>query len=145
MLSAIKNSFHLLIVFHNLCYLNLYVQCMLHLSLLDMPAYFLFMSICLVFKMLLPYCPSLMSIENLHFICSMNFLIVLVFFVIYHQLHYIYFCYRFHQVDSDDLTIAINFWWKSNLMSCMSEHMDAYYLRRILRRYWLCSSFKNSH
>ncbi|KAK7277608.1 hypothetical protein RJT34_22623 [Clitoria ternatea] len=40
----------------------------------------------------------------------------------------------FHQVDSDDLTIAINFWWRSNVMSCMSEHMDAYYLRRILRR-----------
>ncbi|XP_058770919.1 lysine-specific demethylase JMJ31 [Vicia villosa] len=40
----------------------------------------------------------------------------------------------FHQVDSDDLTIAINLWWKSNTMSCMLEHMDAYYLRRILRR-----------
>ncbi|CAL0300599.1 unnamed protein product [Lupinus luteus] len=40
----------------------------------------------------------------------------------------------FHQVDSDDLTIAINFWWKSNIMSSMLEHMDAYYLRRILRR-----------
>ncbi|XP_045833668.1 uncharacterized protein LOC123924744 [Trifolium pratense] len=40
----------------------------------------------------------------------------------------------FHQVDSNDLTIAINFWWRSNTMSCMLEHMDAYYLRRILRR-----------
>lgn len=40
----------------------------------------------------------------------------------------------FHQVDSDDFTIAINFWWRSNTMSCMMEHMDAYYLRRILRR-----------
>lgn len=40
----------------------------------------------------------------------------------------------FHQVDSDDLTIAINFWWRSNTMSSMLEHMDAYYLRRILRR-----------
>ncbi|XP_059625923.1 lysine-specific demethylase JMJ31 [Cornus florida] len=40
----------------------------------------------------------------------------------------------FHQVDSDDLTIAVNFWWRSNMMSGMSEHMDAYYLRRILRR-----------
>ncbi|CAL5206976.1 unnamed protein product [Lathyrus oleraceus] len=40
----------------------------------------------------------------------------------------------FHQVDSDDLTIAINLWWRSNTMSCMLEHMDAYYLRRILRR-----------
>ncbi|KAG5051793.1 hypothetical protein JHK87_003991 [Glycine soja] len=40
----------------------------------------------------------------------------------------------FHQADSDGLTIAINFWWRSNIMSCMLEHMDAYYLRRILRR-----------
>lgn len=41
---------------------------------------------------------------------------------------------RFHQVDSEDLTIAVNFWWRSNLMSGMSEHMDAYYLRLLLRR-----------
>ncbi|KAF7024117.1 hypothetical protein CFC21_036515 [Triticum aestivum] len=40
----------------------------------------------------------------------------------------------YHQVDSDDLTIAINFWWKSRIMTEMLEHMDAYYLRRILRR-----------
>ncbi|KAF4370190.1 hypothetical protein F8388_007331 [Cannabis sativa] len=40
----------------------------------------------------------------------------------------------FHQVDSDDLTIAVNFWWPSNIMSGMSEHMDAYYLRRVLKR-----------
>ncbi|KAJ6920530.1 hypothetical protein NC651_014196 [Populus alba x Populus x berolinensis] len=40
----------------------------------------------------------------------------------------------FHQVDSDDFTIAVNFWWRSNIMSNMLEHMDAYYLRRILRR-----------
>ncbi|KAF8392321.1 hypothetical protein HHK36_022663 [Tetracentron sinense] len=40
----------------------------------------------------------------------------------------------FHQVDSDDLTIAINFWWQSSMMSSMLEHMDSYYLRRILRR-----------
>ncbi|XP_059437812.1 lysine-specific demethylase JMJ31 isoform X1 [Corylus avellana] len=40
----------------------------------------------------------------------------------------------FHQVDSDNLTIAVNFWWRSNVMTCMLEHMDAYYLRRILRR-----------
>ncbi|KAF5727044.1 hypothetical protein HS088_TW22G00731 [Tripterygium wilfordii] len=40
----------------------------------------------------------------------------------------------FHQVDSDKLTIAVNFWWQSYTMSSMSEHMDAYYLRRILRR-----------
>ncbi|KAJ6399345.1 hypothetical protein OIU77_019983 [Salix suchowensis] len=40
----------------------------------------------------------------------------------------------FHQVDSGDFTIAVNFWWKSNIMSNKLEHMDAYYLRRILRR-----------
>lgn len=38
----------------------------------------------------------------------------------------------YHQVDSDDVTIAINFWWKSRIMTQMLEHMDAYYLRRIL-------------
>ncbi|XBI19528.1 hypothetical protein VPH35_061032 [Triticum aestivum] len=43
----------------------------------------------------------------------------------------------YHQVDSDDLTIAINFWWKSRIMTEMLEHMDAYYLRRILRRCWI--------
>ncbi|XP_015891352.3 lysine-specific demethylase JMJ31 isoform X2 [Ziziphus jujuba] len=40
----------------------------------------------------------------------------------------------FHQVDSDEMTIAVNFWWRSNIMSSMLEHMDSYYLRRILRR-----------
>lgn len=46
---------------------------------------------------------------------------------------------RFHQVDSSDLTIAVNFWWVSSIMSDMVEHMDAYYLRRILNRYtFLC-------
>uniref|UniRef100_A0A0D3EUL8 JmjC domain-containing protein n=1 Tax=Oryza barthii TaxID=65489 RepID=A0A0D3EUL8_9ORYZ len=40
----------------------------------------------------------------------------------------------YHQVDSDDLTIAINFWWKSRIMNEMLEHMDAYFLRRILSR-----------
>ncbi|XP_004290635.1 PREDICTED: uncharacterized protein LOC101308336 isoform X2 [Fragaria vesca subsp. vesca] len=40
----------------------------------------------------------------------------------------------FHQVDSDKLTIAVNFWWQSKIMSCMTEHMDAYYLRILLRR-----------
>ncbi|KAL6845470.1 hypothetical protein ACP4OV_024965 [Aristida adscensionis] len=40
----------------------------------------------------------------------------------------------YHQVDSGDLTIAVNFWWKSIIMTQMLEHMDAYYLRRILRR-----------
>ncbi|KAL6614411.1 hypothetical protein ACP70R_036681 [Stipagrostis hirtigluma subsp. patula] len=40
----------------------------------------------------------------------------------------------YHQVDSVDLTIAVNFWWKSGIMTQMLEHMDAYYLRRILSR-----------
>uniref|UniRef100_A0A1J3I6C7 Putative lysine-specific demethylase JMJD5 n=1 Tax=Noccaea caerulescens TaxID=107243 RepID=A0A1J3I6C7_NOCCA len=40
----------------------------------------------------------------------------------------------FHQVDSGELTIAVNFWWQSNIMSKMPEHMDSYYLRRITRR-----------
>ncbi|CAH2072332.1 unnamed protein product, partial [Thlaspi arvense] len=40
----------------------------------------------------------------------------------------------FHQVDSDELTIGVNFWWQSNIMSNMPEHMDSYYLRRITRR-----------
>lgn len=45
--------------------------------------------------------------------------------------------YRFHQVDSENLTIAVNFWWQSDMMSGMLEHMDAYYLRRILKKYFL--------
>ncbi|KAK6164629.1 hypothetical protein DH2020_001493 [Rehmannia glutinosa] len=48
----------------------------------------------------------------------------------------------YHQVDSEDLTIAVNFWWRSDMMSSMSEHMDAYYLRRILKSSvfsYLCS------
>lgn len=40
----------------------------------------------------------------------------------------------YHQVDSDDVTIAVNIWWMSNMMSNMLDHMDAYYLRRILNR-----------
>ncbi|KAL4572017.1 hypothetical protein LXL04_018785 [Taraxacum kok-saghyz] len=40
----------------------------------------------------------------------------------------------FHQVDSESLTIAVNFWWRSEIMCGMSEHMDSYYLRRILKR-----------
>ncbi|XP_024965624.1 tRNA wybutosine-synthesizing protein 5 isoform X3 [Cynara cardunculus var. scolymus] len=40
----------------------------------------------------------------------------------------------FHQVDSESLTIAVNLWWRSEMMSGMSEHMDSYYLRRILKR-----------
>lgn len=47
---------------------------------------------------------------------------------------------RFHQVDSEDLTIAVNFWWQSDMMSGMPEHMDAYYLRRILKRYDVLST-----
>lgn len=49
---------------------------------------------------------------------------------------YIYaiFFHRFHQVDSDCLTIAVNFWWQSEVMLGMSEHMDAYYMRRIVKR-----------
>ncbi|XP_055813214.1 lysine-specific demethylase JMJ31 isoform X2 [Solanum dulcamara] len=40
----------------------------------------------------------------------------------------------FHQVDSEVLTIAVNFWWRSMTISGMLDHMDAYYLRRILKR-----------
>ncbi|GAB2234584.1 hypothetical protein Droror1_Dr00003840 [Drosera rotundifolia] len=40
----------------------------------------------------------------------------------------------FHQVDSDALTVAVNIWWRSKIMCNMSEHMDAYYLRILLRR-----------
>ncbi|KAJ4763756.1 2-oxoglutarate (2OG) and Fe(II)-dependent oxygenase superfamily protein [Rhynchospora pubera] len=40
----------------------------------------------------------------------------------------------FHQVDSSDLTVAVNFWWVSSIMSDMVDHMDTYYLRRILNR-----------
>ncbi|KVI12401.1 hypothetical protein Ccrd_009168 [Cynara cardunculus var. scolymus] len=43
-------------------------------------------------------------------------------------------CRGFHQVDSESLTIAVNLWWRSEMMSGMSEHMDSYYLRRILKR-----------
>ncbi|KAI3971953.1 hypothetical protein MKX01_030154 [Papaver californicum] len=39
-----------------------------------------------------------------------------------------------HQVNSDDVTIAFNFWWRSSIMSSLPKHMDAYYLRTILRR-----------
>ncbi|CAA6653717.1 unnamed protein product [Spirodela intermedia] len=48
--------------------------------------------------------------------------------------HYMEYSKRFHQVDSEDLTIAVNFWWHSTVMGSMLEHMDAYYLRRILNR-----------
>ncbi|KAK8486516.1 hypothetical protein V6N11_061165 [Hibiscus sabdariffa] len=40
----------------------------------------------------------------------------------------------FHQVDSDELTIAVNYWWRSSIMSSLADHMDAYYLRIILSR-----------
>ncbi|CAH9051459.1 unnamed protein product [Cuscuta epithymum] len=40
----------------------------------------------------------------------------------------------YHQVDSEDLTIGVNFWWQSGIMSSVLEHMDAYYLRKILKR-----------
>ncbi|KAF5810639.1 putative tRNA(Phe) (7-(3-amino-3-carboxypropyl)wyosine(37)-C(2))-hydroxylase [Helianthus annuus] len=40
----------------------------------------------------------------------------------------------FHQVDSESLTVAVNFWWQSEMMSGMLEHMDSYYSRRILKR-----------
>ncbi|GMI73798.1 hypothetical protein like AT5G19840 [Hibiscus trionum] len=40
----------------------------------------------------------------------------------------------FHQVDSDELTIAVNYWWRSSIMSSLADHMNAYYLRIILRR-----------
>lgn len=46
----------------------------------------------------------------------------------------IFFFHRFHQVDSDCLTMAVNFWWRSEVMLGMSEHMDAYYMRRIVKR-----------
>ncbi|XP_026412044.1 uncharacterized protein LOC113307808 isoform X1 [Papaver somniferum] len=40
-----------------------------------------------------------------------------------------------HQVDSDEVTIAVNIWWRSSIMTSLPEHMDACYLRNILRRY----------
>lgn len=40
----------------------------------------------------------------------------------------------FHQVDSNALTVAVNFWWPSKIMLAMESHMDAYYLRRITSR-----------
>lgn len=56
----------------------------------------------------------------------------------------------FHQVDSDDMTIAVNFWWQSYITTSLSDHMDAYYLRRILRRIelgtaqgWFCCCEKS--
>ena len=37
-----------------------------------------------------------------------------------------------HQVDSQDCTIAVNFWWPSAFSQGLQPHMHAYYLRRIL-------------
>ncbi|KAI3874428.1 hypothetical protein MKX03_004758 [Papaver bracteatum] len=39
-----------------------------------------------------------------------------------------------HQVDSDEVTIAVYFWWRSSIMTSLPEHMDAFYLHTILRR-----------
>ncbi|KAI5680218.1 hypothetical protein M9H77_01445 [Catharanthus roseus] len=41
----------------------------------------------------------------------------------------------YHQVDSECLTIAVNIWWRSDMMYSLLEHMDSYYLRRILRSF----------
>lgn len=35
-----------------------------------------------------------------------------------------------HQVDSEGVTIAVNFWWRSHFDRHLGGHMDAYYLRR---------------
>ncbi|KAA6428022.1 MAG: hypothetical protein FRX49_02684 [Trebouxia sp. A1-2] len=37
-----------------------------------------------------------------------------------------------HQVDSQDTTIAVNFWWQSALTKSMQPHMHQYYLRHLL-------------
>ena len=37
-----------------------------------------------------------------------------------------------HQVDSQDMTIAVNFWWRSAFSKSLQPHMYAYYLRRIM-------------
>ncbi|CAL8464138.1 g3673 [Coccomyxa elongata] len=36
-----------------------------------------------------------------------------------------------HQIDSEAVTIAVNFWWRSPFDRLLGTHMDAYYLRRI--------------
>lgn len=38
----------------------------------------------------------------------------------------------YHQVNSDAVTIAINFWWPSKISLKLGTHMDAYLLRRLL-------------
>ena len=37
-----------------------------------------------------------------------------------------------HQVDSQDTTIAVNFWWHSAFAQSLQPHMHQYYLRRIV-------------
>ncbi len=37
-----------------------------------------------------------------------------------------------HQVDSQDTTIAVNFWWQSAFTKNLQPHMHQYYLRRLL-------------
>jgi len=37
-----------------------------------------------------------------------------------------------HQVDSQDTTIAVNFWWQSAFTKSMQPHMHQYYLRHLL-------------
>ncbi|KAK9083684.1 hypothetical protein Scep_030155 [Stephania cephalantha] len=46
----------------------------------------------------------------------------------------------YHQVDSDELTIAVNYWWQSSMVCNMQEHMDPYFLRILLRRWFILSS-----
>ncbi|CAK9204211.1 unnamed protein product [Sphagnum jensenii] len=38
----------------------------------------------------------------------------------------------YHQVDSANVTIAVNFWWESESSAKLGTHMDAYLLRRVL-------------
>ncbi len=37
-----------------------------------------------------------------------------------------------HQVQSEGITIAVNFWWASDFEQKLGGHMDAYYLRRLV-------------
>ena len=37
-----------------------------------------------------------------------------------------------HQVQSEGVTIAVNFWWASDFEQQLGSHMDAYYLRRLI-------------
>jgi hypothetical protein len=40
-----------------------------------------------------------------------------------------------HQVDSSEVTIAVNFWWRSPFDQLLGTHMDCYYLRRVLQSF----------